>query len=133
MQITQLIVLRLNILTLLHAILLFSNPKRVQNSIRTQKNLRRLDEIYLIDSSGTILLGDTNNPEDEFKPPTEEEFDLALEGKPVSITDSAEDKTQIDIIYEDQDTRTVSAIVALQQRELHPEGGKCDYEEAFAF
>ena len=75
--------------------ILFSDPKRVQKNIRTQKILRRLDEIYLIDSSGTILLGDTNNPEDEFKPPTEEEFDLALEGKPVSITDSAEDKTAV--------------------------------------
>ena len=75
--------------------ILFSDPKRVQKNIKTQKILRRLDEIYLIDSSGTILLGDTNNPEDEFKPPTEEEFDLALEGKPVSITDSAEDKTAV--------------------------------------
>ena len=46
--------------------------------------------------------------------------------------DSAEDETQIDIIYEDQDIRTISAIEALQQRELHPKGGECDLEEAFA-
>ena len=75
--------------------ILFSNPKRVQKSIRTQKILRRLDEIYLIDSSGTILLGDTNNPEDAFKFPSEEEFDLALEGKPVLIKGSGENKTAI--------------------------------------
>ena len=46
--------------------------------------------------------------------------------------DSAEDETQIDIIYEDEDIRTVRAIEALQQRELHPEGGECDYEETFS-
>ena len=46
--------------------ILFSNPTRVQKSIRTQKLLRRLDEVYLIDGSGTILLGETNNPDDDF-------------------------------------------------------------------
>ncbi len=73
--------------------ILFSNPKRVQSSIRIQKNLRRLDEIYLIDSTGTILLGETNNPDDKFILPTDEEFDLALGGKPVSVKVSSENKT----------------------------------------
>ena len=73
--------------------ILFSNPKRVQSSIRIQKNLRRLDEIYLIDSTGTILLGETNNPDDKFISPTDEEFDLALGGKPVSVNVSSENKT----------------------------------------
>ncbi len=73
--------------------ILFSNPKRVQSSIRIQKNLRRLDEIYLIDSTGTILLGETNNPDDKFILPTDEEFDLALNGKPVSIKVNSENKT----------------------------------------
>ena len=73
--------------------ILFSNPKRVQNSIRIQKNLRRLDEVYLIDSTSTILLGETNNPDDQFISPTEEEFDLALSGKPVSINVSSDNKT----------------------------------------
>ena len=73
--------------------ILFSNPKRVQNSIRIQKNLRRLDEVYLIDSTSTILLGETNNPDDLFISPTDEEFDLALSGKPVSINVSSDNKT----------------------------------------
>ena len=73
--------------------ILFSNPKRVQNSIRIQKNLRRLDEVYLIDSTSTILLGETNNPDDQFISPTDEEFDLALSGKPVSINVSSDNKT----------------------------------------
>ena len=75
--------------------ILFSNPTRVKKSIRTQKILRRLDEIYLIDSSGTILLGETNNPDDEFKIPSDEEFDLALKGKAVSLEVSAENKTAV--------------------------------------
>ena len=72
--------------------ILFSDPKRVQKSIKTQKILRRLDEIYLIDGSGTIFLGETNNPEDEFVLPSDEEFDLALDGNAVSINVSAENK-----------------------------------------
>ena len=73
--------------------ILFSNPKRVQSSINTQKNLRRLDEIYLIDSAGTILLGETNNPDDQFLLPTEDEFDAALSGKPVAINVGLDNKT----------------------------------------
>ena len=73
--------------------ILFSNPQRVQSSINTQKNLRRLDEIYLIDSAGTILLGETNNPDDQFLLPTEDEFDSALSGKPVAINVGSENKT----------------------------------------
>ena len=46
--------------------------------------------------------------------------------------DSEGEETQIDIIYEDQDIRTIGAIEALQQRELHPKGGGCDFEETFA-
>ena len=75
--------------------ILFSNPTRVQKSIRTQKLLRRLDEVYLIDGSGTILLGETNNPDDDFKIPSDEEFDLALNGKAISIEVSAENKTAV--------------------------------------
>ena len=60
---------------------LFSNTTRFQQIVRSQKLLRRLDEIYLIDSTGTIILSDTNNLHDEFPIPSEEDFNLALEGK----------------------------------------------------
>ena len=73
--------------------ILYSNPNRVKKTIRSQKTLRRLDEIYLIDGTGTILLGETNNPEDEFKLPTDDEYDKALNGKPVQIKHSTENKT----------------------------------------
>ena len=71
----------------------FSNPKRFSNIVRAQKNLRKVDELYLIDSSGSILLSDTSNPEDQFINPSEEIFDKTLEGNPVSVDRSKENKT----------------------------------------
>jgi two-component system nitrogen regulation sensor histidine kinase NtrY len=73
----------------------FSNPNRFNQIIRTQKELRKIDEVYLIDSSGNILVANTNNPEDEFTTPSEGEFDQALEGKAVSIDRSIENKTAV--------------------------------------
>jgi two-component system nitrogen regulation sensor histidine kinase NtrY len=73
----------------------FSNPNRFSQIIRTQKELRKVDEIYLIDSSGNILVVNTNNPEDEFITPSEKEFGEALEGKAVSIDQSMEKKTAV--------------------------------------
>ena len=71
----------------------FSNPKRFSSIVRTQKNLRKVDDLYIIDSSGTILLADVSNPEEEFSIPSEEIFEKTLEGKPVSIDLSKENKT----------------------------------------
>jgi two-component system nitrogen regulation sensor histidine kinase NtrY len=73
----------------------FSNPNRFSQIVKTQKELRKIDEIYLIDSSGSILIANTNNPEDEFTTPSEEEFSKALEGKAVSIYRSIEKKTAV--------------------------------------
>ena len=73
----------------------FSNPNRFSQIVRTQKELRKVDEIYLIDSSGNILVANTNNPEDEFITPSEEEFNQALEGKTLSIDRSIEKKTAV--------------------------------------
>ena len=73
----------------------FSNPNRFSQIVRTQKELRKVDEIYLIDSSGNILVANTNNPEDEFIIPSEREFNEALEGKAVSIDRSMEKKTAV--------------------------------------
>ena len=73
----------------------FSNPNRFSQIVRTQKELRKVDEIYLIDSSGNILVANTNNPEDEFITPSEKEFSDALEGKAVSIDRSMEKKTAV--------------------------------------
>ena len=71
----------------------FSSPKRFSNIVRAQKNLRKVDDLYIFDSSGTVLLADVSNPEDEFPIPSEEIFEKALEGKPVSVNLSKENKT----------------------------------------
>ena len=71
----------------------FSNPKRFSNIVRAQKNLRKVDDLYIIDSSGTVLLADVSNPEDEFLVPSEEIFEKSLDNKPVSIDLSKENKT----------------------------------------
>ena len=71
----------------------FSSPKRFSNIVRTQKNLRKVDDLYIFDSSGTVLLADVSNPEEEFPIPSEEIFEKALEGKPVSVNLSKENKT----------------------------------------
>ena len=61
----------------------FSNPSKFKQFLRTQRLLRKIDEIYLIDSAGTILTKDTSNVDNEFIVPSEEYFNDALEGKPV--------------------------------------------------
>ena len=76
-----------------------SNPNRFKQFLRTQRLLRRVDEIYLLDGSGEILLSDTTNPE-EFIIPSEENFNKALEGKPVLIDRFTEKKTAIMIKLE---------------------------------
>tara|TARA_B100000700_G_scaffold153959_1_gene170886 strand:+ start:8521 stop:10299 length:1779 start_codon:yes stop_codon:yes gene_type:complete len=70
----------------------FSNQSQFKKFVRTQRLLRKIDEIYLIDSAGTILIKDVNNPESEFKIPSDDYFNQALEGKPVSIDRSGEKK-----------------------------------------
>ena len=55
--------------------------------------MRKVDDLYIFDSSGTVLLADVSNPEDEFTIPSEEIFEKALEGKPVSVNLSKENKT----------------------------------------
>tara|TARA_B100001029_G_C15047213_1_gene448031 strand:- start:303 stop:2081 length:1779 start_codon:yes stop_codon:yes gene_type:complete len=74
---------------------LYSNTNRFRQIVRSQKLLRRLDEIFLIDSSGSIILADTNNVDEEFLVPSDEEFDLALEGKPVPIIGPVENKASV--------------------------------------
>ena len=73
----------------------YSNPNRFKQIIRSEKILRKIDDVYLIDSLGNILLSDTRDISEEFIIPDDEEYDQALEGKPVSITDSLENKTTV--------------------------------------
>jgi len=75
--------------------LFYTNPKRFKDIVRSEKLLRRVDDIYLIDSTGSIILSDTQTTENNFITPTDLEFDKALEGLPVIISNDTEDKTSV--------------------------------------
>ena len=73
----------------------YSNPNRFKGIMKSEKILRRVDDIYLIDSLGNILLSDVRDLSDEFIIPSEENFDEALDGKAVFITDNLDNKTTV--------------------------------------
>jgi two-component system nitrogen regulation sensor histidine kinase NtrY len=72
--------------------LFYSSPERFKNIARSEKILRRVDDIFLIDSSANIIFSDTNSIE-SFTEPSEEEINKALEGVPVLIANTVGDKT----------------------------------------
>ena len=73
----------------------YSNPSRFRAIMKSEKILRRVDDIYLIDSLGNILLSDVRDIADEFVVPSDEDYDQVLEGKPVFITNNLENKTTV--------------------------------------
>ncbi len=73
----------------------YSNPNRFKQIMSSEKILRKIDDVYLIDSRGNILLSDVRDITEEFIVPADEDFDQALEGKPVFITDNLENKTTV--------------------------------------
>ena len=72
----------------------YSNPNRFKQIMRSEKILRRIDDVYLIDSLGNILLSDVSDIT-EFVIPADEDYDQALDGKPVIVTDNLENKTTV--------------------------------------
>jgi len=75
--------------------LYYSNPSRFKQIMRSEKILRKIDDVYLIDSLGNVLLSDVRDISDEFVVPTDEDFDQSLEGKPVFISDNLDNKTTV--------------------------------------
>ena len=73
----------------------YSNPNRFRNIIRSEKILRRIDDVYLIDSLGNILISDVRDIKEELVIPSDEDYNQVLEGKPVFIKDSLENKTTV--------------------------------------
>ena len=63
--------------------------------MRAEKHLRKIDDVYLIDSLGNILLSDVRDITDEFIVPADENYDEVLEGKPVFVTNNLENKTTV--------------------------------------
>ena len=75
--------------------LFYSSPNRFKKILNNEKILRRIDSVFLIDSSGTILMSETDESNEELKIPTEDDFNLALEGSPVFIAGDSEDRTSV--------------------------------------
>ena len=71
----------------------YSNPQQFLRVVTAEKILRKIDDIYLIDSAGNILLSETGISSDNFSVPGEETFDEALKGGPVVIPGNFENKS----------------------------------------
>ena len=73
------------------ASLFYSAPDRFANIARGERLLRRVDDLFLIDSSSNIIFSEANS--NSFTKPSEEEINKALESLPVLITNEVENKT----------------------------------------
>ena len=73
--------------------LFYDNPKRFLNILTTQRLLRKLDEVHLLDSSGNIIMSNIIDASMDFIPPPEEAFIRSLDGRPVRITDPQTNRT----------------------------------------
>ena len=71
----------------------YENPKRFSTVLASQRLLRRLYEVHLLDSSGNIIMSNIVDASINFVPPPEEAFTRSLEGKPVRIIDSRTNRT----------------------------------------
>jgi len=73
----------------------YSNPNRFKAIMNSEKLLRKLDDVYLIDGLGNILMSNVRDITEEFIIPSDENYDEALEGKQVFITNNLENKTTV--------------------------------------
>ena len=71
----------------------YSNPKRFKETMRAEKFLRRVDDVYLIDSLGNILMSEVTDISEEFIIPSDEDYDQVLSGGPVFVTGNLKNKT----------------------------------------
>lgn len=73
--------------------LYYENPKIFLNILISQRLLRRLDEVYLLDGFGNIIMSNIVDASVDFVSPPEEAFNKSLDGRPVRITDSITNRT----------------------------------------
>ena len=73
--------------------LYYEYPKQFLNLLASQRLLRRLDEVHLLDSSGNIIMSNIVDASMDFVPPSEEAFIRSLNGKPVRIIDTRTNRT----------------------------------------
>ena len=73
--------------------LFYDNPQRFLNLLTSQRLLRRLDEVHLLDGAGSLIMSNIVDPTISFVPPPEEAFIRSLDGKPVRIIDTSTNRT----------------------------------------
>jgi len=71
----------------------YDNPKRFSKLLASQRLLRRLDEVHLLDSAGTVIMSNVIDPSSTFVPPPEDAFLRSLNGEPIRITDARTNRT----------------------------------------
>ncbi len=75
--------------------LFYSNLNRFKNILIAEKRIRKIDDVYLIDSSGNIILSDLSDPDTKFIIPTEFEFNESIKGNAVFVSRELENKTSV--------------------------------------
>ena len=75
------------------ASLFYQSPKRFASMLASQRLLRRLDEVHLLDSSGNFIMSSVIDSNLVFIPPPEEAFERSLNGKPIRIVDPKTNRT----------------------------------------
>ena len=75
------------------ASLFYENPKRFARMLASQRLLRRLDEVHLLDSSGNFIMSSVIDSTLVFVPPPDEAFERTLNGKPIRIVDPETNRT----------------------------------------
>ena len=73
--------------------LFYENPNLFARMLASQRLLRRLDEVHLLDSSGNIIISNVVDSSLQFVPPPEEAFERSLNGKPIRIVDPKTNRT----------------------------------------
>ena len=71
----------------------YDNPKKFLSLLSNQRLLRRLDEVYLLDSSGNIIMSNIIDTSKKFVPPPDEAYALSTKGRPTRIIDSTSNRT----------------------------------------
>ncbi len=73
--------------------LFYENPKIFARLLASQRLLRRLDEVHLLDSSGNIIMSSVIDSNLQFVIPPDEAFERSLSGKPIRIVDPKTNRT----------------------------------------
>ena len=74
--------------------LFYDDRQSFKNTLRSQRFIRRLDEVHLVDGSGNFILSSTSSNSTEFLPVPEKAFDmLTSENLPIIITDPVSNRS----------------------------------------